>query len=111
MPRWNLRPYVEAVPDPTPPDRSAPRNRDAAGLHSRSSRPLAQEGLHVRRLVQAVRRRRDWLHPTMGLPPPRRWTRRTRPPQLTDMLGENNPPGLLSLDPPADVVEQGVATA
>lgn len=73
---------------------------DKPGWHDRAVANAADAWFNApqdhevyRRLVEAVRRRRDWLHPTLGFaapnemdPPP------PGPPELTDALGEDNPP-------------------
>lgn len=46
-----------------------------------------------RRLVEALRRRRDWLAPTLGFAAPNEMdTPPAGPPELTDALGEDHPP-------------------
>lgn len=80
----------------SPPEPST----DRPGWHDRAVANAADAWLNdphdhevYRRLVDAVRRRRDWLAPTLGFaapnemdPPP------TGPPELTDALGEERPP-------------------
>lgn len=80
----------------SPPEPST----DRPGWHDRAVANAADAWLNdphdheiYRRLVDAVRRRRDWLAPTLGFaapnemdPPP------AGPPELTDALGEERPP-------------------
>lgn len=73
---------------------------DSPGWHDRAVANAADAWLNdphdyeaYRRLVDSIRRRRNWLAPTLGFaapnemdPPP------AGPPELTDALGEDRPP-------------------
>lgn len=76
------------------------RSTGSPGWHDRAVANAADAWLNdpqdyeaYRRLIEAIRRRRDWLYPTLGLAAPNPPDPPAAgPPELTDLLGEDNPP-------------------